>query len=76
VGVPFGRWTIDIAFPEAEVAVEVDGWAWHVDVDRFRTDRHKGNALARAGWTVLRFTWHDPVNRPGYVVAEIRAAPV
>jgi len=74
VGVPFGRWMIDLAFPDVKVAVEVDGWAWHVDVDRFRADRHKGNALARAGWTVLRFTWHDLVNRPAYVVAEIRAA--
>jgi hypothetical protein len=34
-GVPFGPWTIDLAFPDAKVAVEVDGWAWHVDVDRF-----------------------------------------
>ena len=67
VGVPFGPWTIDVAFTEAKVAVEVDGWAWHVDVDRFRSDRRKGNALARAGWTVLRFTWHDLVRRPAYV---------
>jgi very-short-patch-repair endonuclease len=74
LGVPFGPWTIDLAFPDAKVAVEVDGWAWHVDVDRFRSDRHKGNAPVRAGWTVLRFTWHDLVNRPAYVVAEIRAA--
>ena len=26
-GLPFGRWTIDIAFPEAKLAIEVDGWA-------------------------------------------------
>ncbi len=26
VGVPFGPYTIDLAFPEAKVAVEVDGW--------------------------------------------------
>lgn len=74
LGLPFGPWTIDVGFPEAKVAVEIDGWAWHVDVDRFRADRHKGNALTRAGWTVLRFTWHDLVNRAAYVVAEIRAA--
>jgi very-short-patch-repair endonuclease len=74
LGVPFGPWTIDLAFLEAKLAVEVDGWAWHVDVDRFRADRRKGNALTRAGWTVLRFTWHDLLNRPGYVVGEIRAA--
>jgi very-short-patch-repair endonuclease len=73
-GMPFGRWTIDLAFPDAMVAVEVDGWAWHMDVDRFRADRHKGNALVRARWDLLRFTWHDLSNRPDYVAGEIRAA--
>lgn len=72
--VPFGRWAIDIAFPAAMLAIEVDGWAWHMDVDRFRADRHKGNALVRAGWDLLRFTWHDLTNRPNYVIGEIRAA--
>jgi very-short-patch-repair endonuclease len=74
MGLPFGPWTIDVAFPDAKVAVEVDGWAWHVDVDRFRSDRRKGNALANAGWTVLRFTWHDLTTRPDYVVAAVRMA--
>lgn len=73
-GLPFGRWAIDIAFPSARVAVEVDGWAWHTDVDRFRADRHKGNALVRERWDLLRFTWHDLTLRPEYVLGEIRAA--
>jgi very-short-patch-repair endonuclease len=73
-GVPFERWTIDFAFPDAKLAIEVDGWAFHSDVDRFRADRRKGNALVRAGWKLLRFTWHDLTERPQYVVAEIRAA--
>lgn len=73
-GWPFERWTIDIVFPEAKLAIEVDSWAWHTDVDRFRTDRRKGNALVRAGWQLLRFTWHDLTNRPANVIAEIRAA--
>lgn len=73
-GRPFGPWTIDFAFPAAKVAVEVDGWAWHMDVDRFRADRHKGNALVRDRWDLLRFTWHDLTNRPDYVLGEIRAA--
>jgi very-short-patch-repair endonuclease len=68
----FGQHLIDLAFPDQRVAIEVDGWAWHVDVDRFRADRRKGNALTRAGWTLLRFTWHDLVTRPAEVVAEIR----
>jgi len=63
VGVPFGPWKIDLAFPGPRIAVE-----------RFRADRRKGDALVRAGWVVLRFTWHDLTHRPGYVIAEIHAA--
>lgn len=74
LGHPFERWRIDIAFVRERVAIEIDGWAWHMDVDRFRADRHKGNALVRARWDLLRFTWHDLTNRPDYVVEEIRAA--
>jgi very-short-patch-repair endonuclease len=71
VGYPFGPYRIDLAFPAARVAVEVDGWAWHVDVDRFRTDRRKGNAITRAGWSLLRFTWHGLDGRPAESIAEI-----
>nr|WP_168172240.1 DUF559 domain-containing protein [Pseudonocardia sp. AL041005-10] len=72
--VPFGPWTIDLAFPAVQVAVEVDGWAWHSDPERFRTDRRKQNALVAAGWTVLRFTWSDVHDRPGETVGRIRRA--
>ena len=33
LGHPFGPWRIDLAFPQQKVAVEVDGWAWHVDAE-------------------------------------------
>ncbi|HEY6423682.1 MAG TPA: DUF559 domain-containing protein [Pseudonocardiaceae bacterium] len=65
---------VDGAFVARRLAVEVDGWAWHSDVDRFAQDRRRQNALVIAGWTVLRFTWHDLVSRPQTVVAQIRAA--
>ena len=74
LGFPFGPYLIDLAFPQAKVAVEIDGWAWHVDRDRFANDRRKQNALVRAGWTVLRFTWHDVTTAPHSVVAQIAAA--
>lgn len=74
LGHPFGDYTIDLAFPAAMIAIEVDSWAWHSDVERFRTDRRKGNALVAAGWTLLRFTWQDIVDRPEATVAQIRAA--
>jgi very-short-patch-repair endonuclease len=65
---------IDVAFLERRLALEIDGWAWHSDVDRFVHDRCRQNALVLAGWTVLRFTWHDLTSRPQAVVAQIRAA--
>lgn len=71
---PFGDTWIDIAFPDRRVAVEIDSWAWHTDPSRFAADREKGNALALAGWTVLRFTWRQITQRPEEVVARIRAA--
>jgi very-short-patch-repair endonuclease len=65
---------IDIAFPELKVAIEVDGFAYHSDVDRFRDDRARQNALVNDGWVVLRFTWYDLVQTPEAVLTEIRAA--
>ena len=41
---------------------------------RFRSDRRKQNALVRAGWDPLRFTWHDLDARPAWVLDEIRDA--
>ncbi len=65
---------LDVAFPVERVAIEVDGWAWHSTADRFATDRRRQNAVVLAGWTVLRFTWHDLTSRPDAVIAEIRRA--
>jgi very-short-patch-repair endonuclease len=63
---------LDVALPSARLAIEIDGWAYHSDVDRFQQDRRRQNALVALGWTVLRFTWVDLTQRPGYVVAAIR----
>lgn len=63
---------VDAALVAHRLAIEVDGWAYHSDVDRFQRDRSRQNALIGLGWTVLRFTWSDLTQRPGYVVATIR----
>lgn len=65
---------IDVAFPAQRLAIEVDGWAWHVSPDRFVRDRQRQNTLVNAGWRVLRFSWHDLTGRPAEVLAEIRDA--
>ena len=65
--------TVDIAFVERRLAIEVDGMAYHIGADRFQGDRTRQNNLIRAGWTVMRFTWADIAYRPDYVVASILA---
>ncbi|GAA3221349.1 type IV toxin-antitoxin system AbiEi family antitoxin domain-containing protein [Pseudonocardia petroleophila] len=70
-GFPAAGLLVDIAFPAAMVAVEIDGWARHADAVRARADARRQDVLVRAGWTILRYTWHDLVERPGAVLAEI-----
>ena len=71
---PAGAYRIDLAFPVAMVAVEVDGFAFHSDHEAFQRDRVRQNHLALLGWQVLRFTWLDLTEYPERVLATIRAA--
>lgn len=73
-GYRVGGYELDFAFPAKRIAIEVDGWAWHSDAKRFGVDRQRQNALVLAGWTVLRFTWHDLANRADSVIAQVRRA--
>lgn len=74
LGYPCQGYVLDVAFPDQRVAIEVDGWAWHVTSERFVRDRQRQNALINAGWRVLRFTWHDLTACPDAVVHDIRTA--
>ena len=62
---------LDLAFPDLRLAIEIDGWAWHHNPERFQQDRRRGGILVAAGWTVLRFTWADLVERPEQVLATV-----
>jgi very-short-patch-repair endonuclease len=56
----------DVLFPAERVLIEVDGMAYHAAA-RFQEDRTRQNRLVCAGYTVLRFTWGDLVDRPQMV---------
>ena len=62
---------IDVAFVRERIAVEIDGWAWHRDADRFARDAERQNILVNAGWRVLRFTWHHVVFEPEVVIGAV-----
>lgn len=65
---------VDILFQDARVVIEIDGFAFHSDAETFQRDRNRQNAIALAGYQVLRFTWLDLVEYPERVLAEIRRA--
>lgn len=71
---PVGGYVVDVAFPGPKVVVEIDGWAFHIDPDKFENDRKRQNKLILLGWQVLRFTWRDLTERPDRVIAELNAA--
>jgi len=63
---------VDLAWPEARVAVEYDG-SHHADVLQMRRDRRRLNALVHAGWTVIHATAADLAD-PSILLDQIRAA--
>lgn len=65
---------VDILFRDARVVIEIDGFAFHSDAETFQRDRSRQNAIALAGYQILRFTWLDLVEYPERVIAEIRRA--
>ena len=70
---PAGRMIhIDIGWPEAKIGIEVDGFAYHAsrrDLDR---DHRRANALALAGWIILRVGWDRLERDPAAFADEVR----
>lgn len=69
-----GGYRVDVGFPLAKVAIEVDGFAFHSGVEEFQVDRERQNSIVLLRWQVLRFTWLDLTEYPDRVIAVIRAA--
>jgi REase_MTES_1575/Transcriptional regulator, AbiEi antitoxin len=68
-----GEYRLDIAWPAIRFTIEVDGYAWHFSPEHLRRDLSRRNVLEQLGWTIHVFTWHEVVNRPDKVIAQITA---
>lgn len=62
----------DVLFHRERLVLEVDGFEAH-GRRQFQADRTRQNALVAAGYTVLRFTWWDLVDRPADVARQVRS---
>jgi very-short-patch-repair endonuclease len=68
------RYIVDFAWPMVKLVLEVDGYAVHATPEAFNADRVRQNILVEAGWTVLRVTGWDALNRPDMVVTLVARA--
>ncbi len=57
---PDRRYRVDVAIPDALLAVEVNGWVHHGKSLRgFRSDHERTRTLLLAGWRVVPFTHRE-----------------
>jgi len=72
---PTRRWRFDYAYPDARLAIEVDGGQYTPRGGRHNTDvdREKLNEAAKLGWRVLRYSG-AMLKDPARVAADIEAA--
>jgi hypothetical protein len=57
-----GRRYVDFAYPEAGIAIELDGLGGHFSAGQTRRDKRRDNELVLAGFRPLHFVW-DEVER-------------
>lgn len=67
------RVRLDAAYPEARVAVELDGAAFHGSRAARERDLRRDSALAALGWVVLRFSYARLMSDPEGCRREIEA---
>lgn len=73
---PERRWKFDVCWPDAKVAVELEGGVYskgrHTRPTGYIADCEKYNAAAEMGFTVLRYTRDDLEKRPVAVIEQVR----
>src|SRR3954447_26806999 len=56
---PVGRYRLDLAYPDIQLFVELDGFGAHGSYEAFVKDRHRQNDVVSRDWVPLRFTDSD-----------------
>ena len=62
---------VDAYWPEAKLAVEIDGFQWHSSKTSFERDRRKDRVMADHGIEVCRVTRDQVLNEPLEVVTHL-----
>jgi very-short-patch-repair endonuclease len=72
VNASVGRFTVDFMWPGRGLIAELDGYRSHGGRSAFEADRARDVELQLVGYEVVRFTWHQVVERPRQVMAALR----
>jgi very-short-patch-repair endonuclease len=64
---------LDFYWPDARLAIEVDGRAFHATRRAFQQDRERDRRLAAVGIRVARVTWRDLTGAARPLAAELEA---
>ena len=64
---------VDFAYPDACLAIELDGKRWHSDARSFESDRRRDQRAIVHGWRTVRFTWKQVTETPGDVLDVLRS---
>jgi very-short-patch-repair endonuclease len=71
-GFPIGR--VDLAHRHLCIVIECDGFETHGTLEAMTRDCTRHTRLVSAGWRTLRFTWHQVMFQPDWVIAQVRDA--
>lgn len=63
------NYRLDLAYPTALLAIEVDGKAWHFNAEHRTSDIRRDAVLAAVGWLTLRFTFEQITTESEWVAA-------
>ena len=67
------RGTVDVAWPDKRVVLELDGRKWHTMTRAFEDDRRRDQLGAAAGWQTIRASWQQVTARPDELVQVLRS---
>ena len=66
--------TVDLGDRARRLALEAEGFTHHGSRAALERDCRRYTELATCSWTVMRYTWHDVMYRPGWVRWTLEAA--
>jgi very-short-patch-repair endonuclease len=70
----YGPSRLDFAYPELQVGVEADSYAWHSGREAFERDRARNSEYASLGWIIIQTTHREIERFPDRPARRLRAA--